>query len=163
MAEGEFTLVRQHLQEALAQPSFEFSYSTPNADIDLYVMMVDVAAQQRDLPALQKYAPLAEELAWRNNHPLYQAIVHRALGIARRLTGEYAEAETRLEQALALFRSLDARWQIGRTLAELGELALARADSPAGRHFFSQALTAFEELGAAPDATRTRLTLETLS
>lgn len=162
MAEGEFTLVRQHLQEALTKPGFEFSYSTPTADIDLYAMMVDVVAQQRDLPALQKYAPLAEELALRNNHPLYQAIVHRAQGVAQRLTGEYPEAETRLEQALALFRRLDARWQIGRTLNELGELALARANSAAARDFFSHALATFEELGAAPDAARTRVTLETL-
>lgn len=125
-------------------------------------MLADVAGQQRDLAALRQYAPLAEETATRCQHALYQAIAHRAWGIAHRLAGEYTPAETRLEQALGLFRGMETRWQIGRTLVELGELALARGNPAAARDFFAPALAAFKELGAAPDAARTRAVLETL-
>lgn len=162
MAEGEFALVRQHLEAALAGSDVSPSYISPASDHDLYALLVDVAAQQRDLAALQQYAPLAEETAARCGHMLYQAIAHRAWGVASHLAGKYAEAESRLEQALALFDELGTRWQLGRTLLELGELALARKNTPAARNFFSRALTAFEALGAAPDASRARAALKAL-
>lgn len=132
-------------------------------DHDLYAMLGDAAVQQRDETALRQYAPLAEETALRYNHTLYQAIAHRAWGVAHRLASEYAEAEARLNQALELFRGLETRWQIGRTLSELGELALAQGDTLAGHHHFSQALAAFEAMQAAPEAARVRAALELLS
>ena len=78
------------------------------------------------------------------------------------LAGEYTDAEGRLNQALELFQGLDTRWQAGRTRFELGELALARTDTPTARDHFSQALAAFEELRAAPSAARSRAALESL-
>ena len=77
--------------------------------------------------------------------------------------GEYAEAETRLKHALQLFERLETRWQIGRTLFELGELALAQVNTSAARDHFSRALAAFEVMQAAPDAERTRAILESLA
>jgi hypothetical protein len=125
-------------------------------------MLADVAAQQRDLAALRKYMPLAEETATHYGNILYQAIVHRAWGVTHRLVGEYAEAKARLHQALVLFQGLDTRWQIGRTLSELGELAVACAEVAAARDYFSQALVAFEDMKAAPDVARVRAALEAL-
>ncbi len=125
-------------------------------------MLADVAAQQRDLAALRQYAPLAEQLASRYDHVLYRAIAHRAWGVAHRLAAEYAEATGRLNQALESFQDLDTRWQIGRTLSELGELAVARAEAAAARDYFSRALAAFEAMKAAPDAARVRAALEAL-
>jgi hypothetical protein len=125
-------------------------------------MLADVAAQQRDLAALRQYAPLAEETAAQCGHELYQAIAHRAWGVAHRPAGEYAEAEVRLHQALALFQALDTRWQIGRTLFELGTLAAARAETPTVRDYYFRALTAFEDMRAAPDAARVRAALAAL-
>ena len=112
-----------------------------------------------DEAALRQYAPQAEELAVRHGHVLYQAIAHRAWGVAHRLAGEYAASENRLNQALELFRGLDARWQIGRTLFELGQLATDRASTAEARDFFTRALAAFEEMRAAPDVARTRAAL----
>jgi hypothetical protein len=156
MAEGEFALVRQHLEIALSKSAAWVG------EHDLYAMLADAAAQQRDEAALRQYAPLAEEAAARYGHTLYQAIAHRAWGVAHRLAGRsaYAEAEARLNQALELFRGLDTRWQIGRTLFELGELARARDDSAGAREHFTLALAAFEEMKAAPDAARARAALE---
>ena len=162
LAEGEFALVRQHLEEALTHLDISPMYVTPADNNDLYAMLADVAAQQRDLAALRQYTPLAEETAAHCGHVLYQAMAHRAWGVAHRLVGEYAEAEVRLHQALELFQGLDTRWQIGRTLYELAELAMAHAEAAAARNYFSRALAAFEEMKAGPDAARVRAALKAL-
>jgi len=154
MAEGEFALVRQNLEIALQKTAAWVG------EHDLYAMLADAAAQQRDEIALRQYAPLAEETARRYEHKLYQAIAHRAWGAAHHLAGEHAEAEARLQQALELFRGLDTRWQIGRTLFVLGELAQAQGDAAGARERLTLALAAFEEMKAAPDAARTRALLE---
>lgn len=156
LAEGEFALVRHHLEEALQ------TSDTTLGDHDLYAMLAEAAARQRDQVALRQYAPLAETMAAHYSDTLNQAIAQRAWGVAHRLAGEYADAEARLNQALALFRGLDTRWQIGRTLYELGELAVTCTDVAAAQDYFSRALAAFEEMRAAPDAARTRAARETL-
>jgi tetratricopeptide (TPR) repeat protein len=155
-AEGEFALVRQILEPAVSIPAESVG------DHDLYAMLVDVAALQRDAVAILKYAPQAEELATRHGHVLYHAIAHRAWGVAHRLAGAYGEAHTRLSQALALFTRLNTRWQIGRTLFELGELASAEGNAGEARDCFNRALAAFEALRAAPDAAQTRARLVSL-
>lgn len=129
---------------------------------DLYAMVVDAAAEQRDEAALWKYAPLAEETAVQIGHTLYTAIAHRAWGVMHRLAGKYSEAEVRLKQALELFNGLDTRWQIGRTLFDLGDLARAQKKTKEARAYFARAQSAFEEMRAAPDAARTRVALESL-
>src|SRR5512143_2455555 len=126
MAEGEFALVEQHLEGALqkrfANGSQVFNNGSWPGDHDLFAMLADAAAQQADEAMLRKYAPLAEALAMRYGHVLYQAVAHRGWGVAHRLAGEYPEAEARLQQALTLFQQLGTAWQTGRTLADLGEL-----------------------------------------
>ena len=123
---------------------------------DLYAMLADVAAQQNDHAALHKYAPLAQELAMKYDHKLYQAIALRAWGVAHRLSGRYPQAGAQLSEALELCEKLEGRWQIGRTLFELGELYFVQADHPSAKAHFSRALAAYEEIGAVPDAGRTR-------
>ncbi len=118
-----------------------------------------MAVLQRDEAALHQHAPLAEEMAMRDGHTLYQASAHRAFGVMQRLAGDYAEAEVRLNQALELFEGLDTRWQIGRTLFELAEVALGRTDPDQARDYFSRALASFEEIGAVPDMARTQAAL----
>jgi hypothetical protein len=125
-------------------------------------MLVDMAVLQRDEAGIREYVQQAEELAIRYDHTLYQAVAHRAWGVAHRLAREYPEAETRLNQALDLFNGLNTRWQIGRTLFELGELATAQKDIAAASEYFARASAAFEEMRAVPDATRTQAALQRL-
>ena len=121
MAEGEFVLLRQHLEAAVsAAVSLR---GLPCSDLDLYTMLADAAAQQRDLATLRAYAPRAATLAERDGHVLYQAIAQRALATVCRLEGNAAAAKTRLQQALDLLRALGTPWQVARTQVELGELA----------------------------------------
>lgn len=156
-AEGEFALVQEHLEAALPQGSIGWMAV---GDHELYNLLADVAAQQRDEDALQKYAPLAEEFAARYDHQLYRAIALRAQGVAHRLAGQFEEADARLNQALEIFQQIGTRWQMGRTLVELGELAVVRADHTMAREYFIRALSEFEVMGALPEATRTREKLE---
>jgi tetratricopeptide (TPR) repeat protein len=157
MGEGEFALVRQHLEIALRQTASWLG------EYDIYTALVDAAAQQRDEAAIRQYAPRAEALATELGHRLYQATVHRAWGVAHRLAGEYADAEARLDEALAIFGELGTRWQIGRTLFELGEMAAARQQPAEARDYFGRALADFDAMRAAPDSARTRAALEALS
>ena len=130
-------------------------------DHEIYMILADTAMELRDLDALQKYAPALEKLASRDNHRLYLAIAGRALGVGYRLAAEHAEAENHLRQALGLFTKAGARWQIGRTLFELGENHLSQSSEKA-REYYSQALGAFEEMQAIPHAERTRMALNSL-
>lgn len=129
----------------------------------VYMMLVDAAARVGDEDAIRMYAPLLEELVLRDDHKPYLAIAHRAWGIAHRFAGKYDEAEIRLNQALEIFESMRASWQIGRTQFELGELALAQTDGAAAHSYFMIAQTHFEEMGAEPDIARTAALLEKLN
>lgn len=153
MGEGEFARIRHHLETARHASIAWWG------DHDVCATLADVATMQGDAAALRQYAPLAEELAVRHGHVLYQAIAHRAWGAAHRLAGEYTEAAARLNRALDLFSESGARWQIGRTLFALGELAVDRNQPAEARDFFTRALAAFEEMRAAPDIARTRAVL----
>jgi len=164
MAEGEFALVRHHLELAFKMAATApVGFGAEVNEYDLCAMLADTAAQQRDAEALRRYAPLAEAMAQRIDHPLYQAIAQRAWGVAHRLASEDAAAETRLNAALQVFEGLETHWQAGRTRCELGELAQARNDTAAARGHFSRALAAFEALQAAPDAARARAVLESFA
>jgi len=127
----------------------------------VYMMLVDSAVRAGDETAIRQFAPQLEELALRDDHKPYLAVAHRAWGVAHRLAEEYQEAETRLEKALEIFEEINTRWQIGRTLFELGELAMAKADGGAAQSYFSRAQDLFEELGAGPDMIRTQTMIET--
>jgi len=131
-------------------------------ETERYYLLADLAVLQRDEAALRQYAPLAEETALQDNHRLYQAGAHRAWGVLHRLTGEYAQAESRLNQALKMFQEMDTRWQIGRTLSEAAEIRLAQADPDQAEQYYYQALDLFEQIGARPDATRIRQALALL-
>jgi tetratricopeptide (TPR) repeat protein len=93
---------------------------------------------------------------------LYQAITHRTWGVAYRLTGDYKQSEARLTKALDLFKQLNTRWQAGRVLFELGELSRVRGDPLEARCWFTDALSAFEEMNAQIDLKRTRTALEAM-
>ena len=153
MAQGEFALVKDLLEKAIHKPSQLVT------DNDVYAVLVDVAVQQRDAAALWNYVPSLEEAAIQLEHILYLAAAHRAWGVLHRLEGQYDQAEARLLEAVALFEALDTRWQLGRTLFELGELAAERSQPAKAKQHFARALALFEEMGATPDAKRTQVAL----
>jgi tetratricopeptide (TPR) repeat protein len=150
------------LEKALTLPGQPVKRGTMAHEHIVYMMLAESAVQARDENALRQYAPRLEELALRDGHRPYLATAQRALGVAHRLVGEYKQARVRLDQALKLFGELGTRWQIGRTLFELGELDLAQSSPAKARGTFSRALAEFEAMQAAPDVERTRAALAEL-
>jgi tetratricopeptide (TPR) repeat protein len=128
-------------------------------DHELYMMLADTATQLHDLQALQTYTPQLEQLALRDHHEFYLGVAHRAWGVAHRLAGEHTKAHTRLKAALTIFTNMGARWQMGRTLSELGELERSRSKAKMARDHFEKALIAFEGIQALPDAERVKILL----
>ncbi|MGW8224372.1 MAG: hypothetical protein ACWGOY_01480 [Anaerolineales bacterium] len=126
----------------------------------VYMMLVDSASRAADESAIRKYTPRLEELAIRDDHKPYLAVAHRAWGIVHRLAGEYKKAAERLDSALSIFEELEMPWQTGRTLYELGELAMAQTEGGVAHGYFTRAQEMFEELGAKPDIARTTAKLE---
>lgn len=160
---GEFAQVKNKLEPALDLSGQPVKRGTMAHEHIVYMMLVDSAATARDRETILKYAPLLEELAVRDDHQPYLAIAFRASGTAHRLAKEYDRAEERLQQALKIFNALELRWQRGRTLYEMGELALARDNSNLSQELFSQALNEFESIQAMPDAERTRVALDKIT
>lgn len=156
-AEGEFALVTQYMEKALQSPLWFWG------KFNLYALLIDTAAQQRNLEALRQYIVPAEESALQNDHHLYIGVAYRAKGVMYRLMDDYREAELWLTKALEIFEKLETRWQIGRTFYELGELAHLQDNTIAAREHYSHSLANFEAIGAMPDANRTRIALDTLN
>lgn len=129
----------------------------------VYMMLVDAAARAGDEAAIRKYAPKLEELAVRDKHKPYLAVAHRAWGVAHRLGGEHSEAEKRIEAALEIYEELGMKWQSGRTIYEMGKLALAKSENEAAREHFTRAQELFDGLGADPDVARTAVEIDRLA
>lgn len=162
-ARGEFALVKEELESALELSGQPVKRGTMAHKHIVYMMLVDSAARLGDAASLSRYLPLLEELAMRDNHRPYLAVVHRSWGVLCRLNEDFAEGEVRLGQALALFEELETRWQVGRTLVEFAELAIAQSDTDSARDYYSRALTEFEAIGAVPDIERAHAALEALA
>lgn len=116
----------------------------------VYAILTDGATQTKDGAAIERYAPKLEDLARRDDHRPYLAVAHRAWGVAHQLRSDFSNAKSRLEQALELFESLEARWQSGRTLFSIGELEASQGDANSACEYYRRALAAFEEMKAAP-------------
>lgn len=161
-AKGEFAQVTQNIETARRTSGQPVKRGTMAHEHHMYMLLSEAAVQRRDATALQQSLPRLEELARRDEHKLYLAIALRARGVAHRLAEAYPEAEICLDQALEMFSELDTRWQLGRTLFEMGELAVTRSDPVAARQHYQRALGEFEALQAMPDVERAQGALQTL-
>ncbi|UCH60396.1 MAG: tetratricopeptide repeat protein [Anaerolineales bacterium] len=161
-AKGEFALVTKNIETARKTSGQPVKRGTMAHEHHMQMLLTEAAAQRGEAEALQRSLPRLEELAKRDKHKLYAAIAQRARSVLQRLAGEYDEAEAHLEQALEVFSELGTRWQSGRTLFEMGELAAARENPEAARQYYQRALGEFESLQALPDFKRTTAALQSL-
>jgi tetratricopeptide (TPR) repeat protein len=125
-------------------------------------MLADISVEHNNLEYIEKYATQAEELANRHDHRQYQAISHRALGVANRLKSEYKQAENRLTKALEIFEELDTTWQLGRTYYEFGQLYAAQDKPKEAKKHYEQAIKRYENMGAIPNIERTQAALKAI-
>jgi tetratricopeptide (TPR) repeat protein len=129
----------------------------------LILSLVDTAGEHAHTETLVKYVPMIEDAFTDTNHPLHKAISLRSSGVLHRLQGDYPQAEEKIEQALEIFKGLEAQYQIGRTYHELGQLELAKNNPSQAKEHFSDALIAFEKMRAAPAIERTQAALQKIS
>jgi tetratricopeptide (TPR) repeat protein len=162
-AKGEFALVTQTLEAALDKPGQPVRRGTMAHDHHIYMLLADAAAERRDAVALDRYVPRLRELAERDQHQLYLGVARRAEGVARRLSGDLDEAQGCFQQAADVFAKLETNWQLGRTHVEMAEMEQSQANPAAAEQHLKLALSAFEALGAAPDAARAREALKALA
>lgn len=161
-AQGEFAQVKERIENALGKEGQPVGWGTMAHDHDVYMLLVEAAAELGEKDALKKYSRLLEVLARRDRHRLYLGIALRGKGVLHRLNGEYEEGRNQLEEAREIFEALGTRWQLGKTLSELGRLSHDVQDHPAARNFFNQAIVEFEALGAMPEIERNRTEQENL-
>jgi hypothetical protein len=153
---GEFAYIDTLLEGVLEKSGQPVKRGTMAHEHDIYALLSDSAAQRRDLEALERFAPRLAELAERDQHHLYRGVAQRALGVAARLGGDYANAGHHFSKALSLFEELDTRWQIGITLCAMAELDQARSDPTSQEDHLNRAVTLFQVVGAVPDAERAK-------
>lgn len=159
-AQGEFARVKEKLENAIDKEGQPVNWGTMAHDHDVYMLLVEAALQSGDVLGLKKFVPELEQLARRDNHRLYLGIALRARGVLNQLEGDLESAQACLQKALDIFRTLDSRWQCGRTCFVLGKLSSVRGDGTLAGALFSEALSYFDELGAAPDRQRVTEELE---
>lgn len=162
MAEGEFALVRNHLGKAADGPTDPVRWGSAMSDLDFHAACADAAAQDRDLAALETYAPLAAEESLRLGHRLYQGIAHRAQGVQHQLADNREASLEHFHRATMIFEELGTRWQLGLTQAAMAESHRAAERPTEARQSYRAALAAFEALGAKPAAAQVRAALENL-
>jgi len=160
LAEGEFALVRKHLEQAILTPTDPVRWGSGMTELDFHILCAEAAAQTRDAGGLAQHAPLAEDGARLLRHRLYSGVAHRAHGVAHLLGGQPGAAVDRHNQAVDVFVALGTHWQLGRTLVERAQAQTAAGDLAAARADFARALEAFEAVGAAPAAAHVRQTLQ---
>jgi hypothetical protein len=160
MGQGEFALVKEHLMNAIQKPPIGWN---PVGDHEIYVSLADIGATHRDEKLLSAYASRSDEISLSLGHSLYHAVALRALGILDWLHHDIPEAEARLMESFHLFQQLETRWQVGRTLFDLGEMSAAQGKKEQARGYFSQALSAFEAMGVQPFVNKTREHLDSLN
>jgi hypothetical protein len=156
---GEFALVEKSIQSAWDKPAQPIRNGTMAHEHHLYMLLTEAATQRQDATGIRQYAPLLEELAERDGQRLYLGIAKRAQAVSHRLAGEYAEAESSLALAQQIFNQYGARWQLGRTYFELGEMGVARGDAELAHRGFTQALVEFEAVRALPEVERAKAAL----
>ena len=144
MGRGEFALAKEHLVAASEKPPIGWN---PMGVHEVYVLLADIGALQRDKELLTAYALRSDEISLSLNHHLYHAIALRALAILDWLDHDFARAEERLKESCQLFQRLETRWQIGRTLLDLCELSTSMGNQDEAKTYFTQAQSAFKTMG----------------
>ena len=162
LAEGEFALVWDHLDQAVRVANDPVRWGSAVTDLDFNVLYADAAARARDAEALGRFVPLAEQGTKHFGHRLYTAVTLRSRGVQFLLADQAAEAVNCENQALAIFEDLGTRYQMGLTLGERARAFSALGDSASARADWSRAASLFEAQGALPAARQARDSLAAL-
>lgn len=129
---------------------------TPVAALQIQTQALQFACQAREWDDIDRLGDDTLARARSSGGRRHVALNCRALGIYRREHGRLGEADPYLQEAVDLFRALDCRYELGKTLRELALLRRAQGRGDDAARLLQEALTLFAALGALPDAESTR-------
>jgi len=129
---------------------------TPSAKLEMHTLALEFPARAQDWYYVDELGEVTLERARLSGGRRYVALGSRSLGIHRREHGRLDEAEALLAEAVTLFRTIDCRWELGKTLRELALLRRAQGRPGEVDSLLHEALGHFEALRALPDIERTR-------
>src|SRR3972149_2112886 len=128
---------------------------TPHGKLWLHTWGLQFACEAREWHYVEELARVLERARGSGGRK-FVALNCRALGIHGREHDRLDEAEVLLKEAEEIFRALDCRWELGKTLRELALLRRAQGRNEDATRLLLEALTHFEALRALPDIERTR-------
>jgi DNA-binding SARP family transcriptional activator len=102
-----------------------------------------------DAPGAREAAERALVLTRDSRYPFGLACARRVLGRVALTAGELEAAAAELAEALAIFASIDARFEVARTQLELAELAHGRGDLTRATAWLTDAAEALQQLAVA--------------
>jgi DNA-binding CsgD family transcriptional regulator len=115
---------------------------------------VDIMLTAGDVPAARRSADELANMAAAMDAPFLRAASAQASGAVRLAEGDVNGAIDALRDAWAVWRELDAPYQIAQVLALIGLAYRQLGDDDGARMEWDAAQEMFERLGAAPDAAR---------
>jgi len=147
LAQGQVEAARAAIERVMA----ESGRGRHRADVcagavEILLAAGDVAAARR---AADELAALAV-----NGSPCLRALSLHAAGAVRVAAGDFHDALAPLNDALVIWRDLDAPYEAARATALLGTACQGLGDADGARLAWSSASRAFRDLGAAPDTAR---------
>jgi len=150
LASWEVELTRTLVAETLRMTE------SPWAQLHVRTLALAFAAEANEWNYVEDFG--AETLSWSRQSGGQSLVAEncRSLGVHHREHARLDEAEALFSEAAELFRALECRWELGKTLRELALLRRAQGRADDAARLLQEALTHFETLRALPDAERTR-------
>jgi ATP/maltotriose-dependent transcriptional regulator MalT len=151
LAAGDTAAARAAIDRALAERH------TPRIRIQLLAAAVEISLAAGDPEAARAAVAELDGVAIHLQTPaLLRAITGHARGAIQLAEGDTRNALTSLRETFAVWSALDAPYRAARCRVLIAQACRALGDHEAARFEFDAALTTFDRLGAAPDATGVR-------
>ena len=135
----------------------------PLGRVKLLPAQLDVAIELGDLVTARAAAAEIATIASSYTSPGLRATAEASAATVHLAAGELEEAERAAKRARQLCTESDLIYEAARVCRLLGEIYREQGDTEAARFEISSALSAFERIGAMPDADRARSLLATIS
>lgn len=167
VALGHWLVVDRYLREGdvgSASNYLDLLEPDPTVDNWTYFLLLPIMAwTELERGNVDRAADLADEATERataesNRMILVEALRVQAMTMARE--GQLDDAMRTINESIATARAIEQRYPEARSLEVLGRLLMDHGDHVEGVKHFEEALAAYEQLGALPDADRLKSAME---
>jgi DNA-binding CsgD family transcriptional regulator len=144
LAQGQHEVARAAIEHAMAEPL------RGRQRANLLSGAVEILIATGDAAAAGRAAEELEAIAARFETPWLRAMSASACGAVRVADGSAHEALTPLREAAAIWRDLDAPYEVARVSVLIGRACQALGDADGARMEWEAAARSFRQLGASP-------------